>query len=140
MLERLLELKDEFMRRNPKWVFGLIDYIDDIKVMDKAVYLVIKSEEEDFDKNKTVDIAFYFCRSRVKDNFIPFRNEANDFKELIRGTIEDWHFKATRWNVSYGITSDKDSIRVAEVNVTFDITQMKKEPDYEILQRLYLEI
>ncbi|MGL4402426.1 MAG: hypothetical protein ACRCTS_01615 [Fusobacteriaceae bacterium] len=140
MLERMLELKDIFENENPKWKFGLIDYLDSLIVTDKTVYLVIESEEEDYDKNKKLNISFYYCRSRIKDQFIGFRNEVSNFKELVRSTIEDFDFKAMKWNIDYGINGDKDSIRIAKISVNFDVIEREKELDYGLMQKLYLEI
>ncbi|MGL4569318.1 MAG: hypothetical protein ACRCU6_12430 [Fusobacteriaceae bacterium] len=140
MLERMLELKEIFESENPKWKFGLVDYVDNLIVTDKTVYLVIESEEEDYDKSKKLNISFYYCRSRIKDQFIEFRNEVSEFKELARDILDDFDFRATNWNIDYGINGDKDSIRIAKISVIFDVVERKKEPDFELMQKLYLEI
>lgn len=137
MIERLIELKEKFESKNPRWIFKMEDYTEDIRIMDKAVYLIIRGENE-VDKQKTIDFTFLYCRGRVKDNFLTFRKEVKDFKKFVQEIIDDYDFRSLSWNISYGADSDKESIRIAEINVTFDITKVRDALNYELMEKLYI--
>lgn len=147
MLERFVELKEEFLKKRNRWAFFMVDYMDDIKVVDKTVYMLIRSEREDSEKNRQVDISFFYCTARARNDLINFRDGLTEFKKLVRN-CGDWDFKLNNINVNYGSTPSldtiKDSLRVAEIQVTYDLIErsekLDKEYEYELMQKLYLNL
>jgi hypothetical protein len=120
-MERLLTLKQEFEKKYPRWIFKLEECTEDIKLQDKAVYLIVTGETEK-EKQKTLEVSFFFLRTKVKDGFLNFRKEVKEFIKFVREVIDDFSFNSLSWNIDYGVETKEGSLRVAEIKATFDIT------------------
>ena len=140
MIERLIELKDTFEKENEKWRLGIVDYEEDIEAINKTIYLIIKGDKEDSNKNKYLEISFYYCSSRTKDDVFPFRDKVLEFKKLAIDILEDIDFPVSNISVNYGSSVDKGSIRIAEINMTFDITRTIDKVNYGIMKKMNLNM
>jgi hypothetical protein len=111
------------------------------------VAVVLDGENISESDRKTIDIIFYYSRSKekTKDKILDFRKEVKDFTRFL-GDYEDRDFTAQNKKIEYGNFSDETgraSIRTASIKVTYDITSLRDvevDNDYELMDGLYMDI
>jgi hypothetical protein len=144
---KLLEIKEEFETVNPSFRMGVVEDEEDFKFQGRTVAVVLDGENISESDRKTIDIIFYYSRSKekTKDKILDFRKEVKDFTRFL-GDYEDRDFTAQNKKIEYGNFSDETgraSIRTASIKVTYDITSLRDvevDNDYELMDGLYMDI
>ncbi len=142
---RILLLKENFKTCDKFKGFriGIIEEEDDFKFAGRTVAILIDSESLSEEKKKTIDVIYYYSKSKniSKDKILSFRNEVKDFLDFIRDT-EDQEMFNKGFKVDYGsvLEDGKTSIRTASIKVTYDITRLREIEleDYELIKNLYI--
>ncbi|MGL5655359.1 MAG: hypothetical protein ACRCXY_00810 [Fusobacteriaceae bacterium] len=146
-LKYLNELKDAFeeKKKNGRWKLWIIDNEDDIDELSRNVYCVILRDILDKNKQNTIDLKFFYISTKIKNDTENFILDVVDFRKLSIEHLTDLQVSLMKCETNYGVTSDKSSLRVAEINFSIDISflynkKMEKEQTYQLMEKLYLNL
>lgn len=146
-LKYLNELKDAFeeKKKSGRWKLWIIDNEEDIDELSRNVYCVILRDNLDRNKQNIIDLKFYYISTKVKNDTENFILDVLDFRKLSIEHLTDLQVPLMKCETNYGVTSDKSSLRVAEINFSIDISflynkKMGKEETYKLMENLYLNL
>lgn len=145
---KILLLKEAFMVSDEFKGFrmGIIEDEENFKFSGRSVAIVIDSESISEERKKTIDVIYYFSKTKniSKDKILGFRYEVKQFLDFIE-TIEDKKISNKGFKIDYGsvLEDGKTSIRTASIKVTYDITRLRdvelEDGDFELMKDLYIE-
>lgn len=140
--KRLEYFKRYFEEKNNKWrVFYKEELPENISP--KTIYFVITGEEI-VRKQKTIDFSIFYIISREKDGLLNFRDEIKSFikNDLSKEFETSNFFCNSGYRISYSIDEERDTLRIAEIQCTYDNTKgildEEKFMDIEILNDRYI--
>lgn len=145
---KILLLKEEFMASDKFKGFriGIVEDEENFKFSGRTVAIVIDSENISEERQKTIDIIYYFSKTKniSKDKILGFRDEVKQFINFIE-SMEDKKLYNKGFKIDYGsvLEDDKTSIRTASIKVTYDITRLRdvdlEDKDFELMKDLYID-
>ena len=121
--KRLEYFKKYFEEKDNKWrVFYKEELPENISP--KTIYFIITGEEV-VRKQKTIDFSIFYITSREKDGLLNFRDEIRDFikKDLSKEFETSNFFCNNGHRISYSIDPTRDTLRIAEIQCTYDNTR-----------------
>lgn len=121
--KRLEYFKKYFEEKNNKWrVFYKEELPENISP--KTIYFIV-TDEEIVRKQKTIDFSIFYIISREKDGLLDFRDEIRDFikNDLSKEFETSNFFCNSGYRISYSIDNERDTLRIAEIQCTYDSTK-----------------
>lgn len=145
---KILLLKEAFMASEDFKGFrmGIVEDEENFKFSGRTIAIVIDSENISEERQKTIDIFYYFSKSKNvnKDKILGFRDEVKQFLNFIE-TMEDNKISGKGFKIDYGsvLEDGKTSIRTASIKVTYNITKLRdielEDEDFELMKDLYID-
>ena len=121
--KRLEYFKRYFEEKNKKWKVFYKEELPE-NISPKTIYFVITGEEV-VKKQKTIDFSIFYIISREKDGLLNFRDEIRNFiKNNLSKEFETSNFFCNSgYRISYSIDDERDTLRIAEIQCTYDSTR-----------------
>lgn len=121
--KRLEYFKRYFEEKNKRWRVFYKEELPE-NIAPKTVYFVITGEEI-VNKQKTIDFSIFYISSREKDGLLDFREEVKEFikKDLFHEFETSNFFCTNGYKISYSIDGDRDTLRIAEIQCSYDCTK-----------------
>ena len=121
--KRLEYFKRYFEEKNKKWKVFYKEELPE-NISPKTIYFVITGEEI-VKKQKTIDFSIFYIVSREKDGLLNFRDEIRNFiKNNLSKEFETSNFFCNSgYKISYSIDDERDTLRIAEIQCTYDSTR-----------------
>ncbi|WP_177161218.1 hypothetical protein [uncultured Fusobacterium sp.] len=138
MIKKRLEyFKRYFEEKNPRWrAFYKEDLPENISP--KTIYFIITGEET-VSKQKFIDFSIFYISSREKDGLLDFREEVLNFikKDLFDEFETSNFFPTTGYRIKYSIDDERETMRIAEIQCTYDCTrEILDEDKFIIINKL----
>lgn len=135
--KRLEYFKRYFETKNPRW---RIFYKEDLpeNISPKTIYFIITGEEK-IKKQKFIDFSIFYVSSREKDGLLEFREDVQAFikKDLFNEFETTNFFPTTGYKIKYSIDEERETIRIAEIQCTYDCTrQVLDEEKFVNMEKL----
>ena len=124
MIKKRLEyFKRYFEEKNKKWKVFYKEELPE-NISPKTIYFVITGEEI-VKKQKTIDFSIFYIVSREKDGLLNFRDEIRNFikNDLSKEFETSNFFCNSGYRISYSIDDERDTLRIAEIQCTYDSTR-----------------
>lgn len=124
MINKRLEcFKRYFEEKNKKWKVFYKEELPE-NISPKTIYFVITGEEV-VKKQKTIDFSIFYIVSREKDGLLNFRDEIRNFikNDLSKEFETSNFFCNSGYRISYSIDDERDTLRIAEIQCTYDSTR-----------------
>ena len=140
--KRLEYFKKYFEEKNKRWKVFYKEELPE-NISPKTIYFIITGEEV-IKKQKTIDFSIFYITSREKDGLLNFRDEIRDFikKDLCNEFETPNFFCNSGYKISYSIDNERDTLRIAEIQCTYDNTKgildEEKFMNIEILNDRYI--
>ena len=121
--KRLEYFKRYFEEKNKKWKVFYKEELPE-NISPKTIYFVITGEEI-VKKQKTIDFSIFYIISREKDGLLNFRDEIRNFikNDLSKEFETSNFFCNSGYKISYSIDDERDTLRIAEIQCTYDSTR-----------------
>ncbi len=121
--KRLEYFKRYFEEKNKKWKVFYKEELPE-NISPKTIYFVITGEEI-VKKQKTIDFSIFYIVSREKDGLLNFRDEIRNFikNDLSKEFETSNFFCNSGYRISYSIDDERDTLRIAEIQCTYDSTR-----------------
>ena len=121
--KRLEYFKRYFEEKNKKWKVFYKEELPE-NISPKTIYFVITGEEI-VKKQKTIDFSIFYITSREKDGLLNFRDEIKNFikNDLSKEFETSNFFCNSGYKISYSIDDERDTLRIAEIQCTYDSTR-----------------
>ena len=121
--KRLEYFKRYFEEKNKKWKVFYKEELPE-NISPKTIYFVITGEEV-VKKQKTIDFSIFYIVSREKDGLLNFRDEIRNFikNDLSKEFETSNFFCNSGYRISYSIDDERDTLRIAEIQCTYDSTR-----------------
>lgn len=121
--KRLEYFKRYFEEKNKKWKVFYKEELPE-NISPKTIYFVITGEEI-VKKQKTIDFSIFYIVSREKDGLLNFRDEIRNFikNDLSKEFETSNFFCNSGYRISYSIDYERDTLRIAEIQCTYDSTR-----------------
>ena len=121
--KRLEYFKRYFEEKNKKWKVFYKEELPE-NISPKTIYFVITGEEI-VKKQKTIDFSIFYIVSREKDGLLNFRDEIRNFikNDLSKEFETSNFFCNSGYKISYSIDDERDTLRIAEIQCTYDSTR-----------------
>ena len=121
--KRLEYFKRYFEEKNKKWKVFYKEELPE-NISPKTIYFVITGEEV-VKKQKTIDFSIFYIVSREKDGLLNFRDEIRNFikNDLSKEFETSNFFCNSGYKISYSIDDERDTLRIAEIQCTYDSTR-----------------
>ena len=121
--KRLEYFKKYFEEKNKRWKVFYKEELPE-NISPKTIYFIITGEEV-VRKQKTIDFSIFYITSREKDGLLNFRDEIRDFikNDLSKEFETSNFFCNSGYRISYSIDDERDTLRIAEIQCTYDSTR-----------------
>ena len=124
MISKGLEyFKKYFEEKNKRWKVFYKEELPE-NISPKTIYFIITGEEV-IKKQKTIDFSIFYITSREKDGLLNFRDEIRNFikNDLSKEFETSNFFCNSGYRISYSIDDERDTLRIAEIQCTYDSTR-----------------